>query len=308
MRHFLFVAQYCLLAMGLSSHAYRVAFSDEPSQPKLPGLFDSAEGQNAKRLYEAVLLPAPANVEAIQRIVDSGVDVDSQAASGDTALVFASVVNTRVEVVRKLVSLGADVNHCSDTITSPLSRSVLAGAYDVAEELVKSKASVSLASTSGRLPLHFAGGNVCSAISRDPGQRSNAKCIDLLVKHGADIRAVCPRKRSCLHYAVLYGNEETVAHLLKTYGGKLDVNARDKYEQTPLMCLLNPRHGAVPRSELTEDEVLSIAESLLKAGADPYLADSSNGEPGFDAFQISKERSEKLRELVSKYKRPKEDQ
>jgi ankyrin repeat protein len=274
----------------------------EPVPPMANGLYDSEEGQNTKKLVQAALLPGPDGVEALRRIVNSGVSVDSQARDGSTALTFFAVRNDKVDVVRELIALGADVNHCSVAEPPALSRAVSAGAYDVAVELLNAKASVKLTSLGIGEPLHYACGNVCSAIYPDVERRSNAKCIDLLIRHGADIRALCPQRRSCLHHAVLYGNEETVAHLLKTYGAKFDLNARDKHGQTPLMSLLTPPIIGVPRNKMKDREMVAIASELLRYGADPYLTDPTRKASCFDAFTAANRWGSEVIDVVNQYR------
>lgn len=275
---------------------------EEPVQPNPSGLYDSEEGQNTKSLLLAALLPGPEAVESLQRIVNSGVKVDSQARDGSTVLNFVAARNDKVDVVRKLIELGADVNHCSAGTAPPLSRAVSAGAYDVAVELLNAKASVKLSSMGIGEPLHYACGNVCSAVYPAVERRSNAKCIDLLIRHGADIHALCPRRRSCLHLAVLYGNEETVAHLLRTYGAEFDLNARDKHGQTPLMSLLTPPIVGVPRNKMKDREVVAIASELLRYGADPYLTDPTRKASCFDAFTAAGQWGSEVSDVVNQYR------
>ncbi len=295
-------ASRLLLVAVLVGAAGLQARSDEPV-PKNPiGLFDSEEGQNTKKLLLAALLSGTAAVEELQRIVNSGVKVDSQASDGSTVLNFVSARNDKVDVVRKLIELGADVNHCSAGTAPPLSRAVSAGAYDVAVELLNAKASVKLSSLGIGEPLHYACGNVCSAIYPDVERRSNAKCIDLLIRHGADIHALSPQRRSCLHHAVLYGNEETVAHLLRIYGAEFDLNARDKHDQTPLMSLLTPPIVGVPRNKMKDREVVAIASELLRYGADPYLTDPTRTASCFDAFTAAQSWSSEVTDVVNQYR------
>lgn len=299
--HCLCVLLHLLIAL-IPGAVGREIRGDEPVPPNPIGLYDSEEGQNTKKLLQAALLPGPDSVKALRRIVNSGVKVDSQARDGSTALTFFAAMNDKVDVVRELIALGADVNHYSVATPPALSRAVSVGAYGVAVELLNAKASAELSSLGIGEPLHYACGNVCSAIYPDVERRSNAKCIDLLIRHGADIRALCPQRRSCLHHAVLYGNEETVAHLLRTYGAEFDLNARDKYGQTPLMSLLTPPIVGVPRNQMKDREVVAIASELLRYGADPYLTDPTQKVSCFDAFTAAQSWSSEVTDVVNLYR------
>lgn len=264
--------------------------------------FDSPEGKLVKAYIDAIY--DRSNLDKNRKLAQSGANVDSMTSGGVNALWTAASIN-KVDESKLLLELGADANLTRKGRISPLGVSVRGRHYEVAKVLLEAKASVEARDIGGSQALHNACGHFDTGLVRQrPDEPSNATCIDLLIEYGADIKGVCDSKRNCLHHAVLWGNEETVEYLLSKYGDKFDVNAVDKYGQTPLMCLLNPSRGAVPRAKLTEDEVLAIAAAILKAGADPYLADPTRRVPCFNAFLATELKGEKLRELLAKYKKP----
>jgi ankyrin repeat protein len=125
-----------------------------------------------------------------ERLVRSGVPVDSVDGEGDTALDWA-VYFCEIDVVRKLIELGADVNHPDQRGCTPLmyTATTLRGHFlhgtqeernAVARVLIEHGANVNRASGDGQTPLHFAAADGNAGLVRmllAAGANRNAKSI-----------------------------------------------------------------------------------------------------------------------------------
>ena len=117
-------------------------------------------------------------------------------------------------------------------------------------------AAVNAAGDFGMTPLHWA------------ARAGALRCVELLLRRGADVNAVNASRRVPLHLAAeADGNkQDAVVTLLASHGA--DVNAQDKKRRTPL-------HRA------TYEGRVAAAEALLKAGADPSVP-NKNGKTAFE--------------------------
>ncbi|KAJ5076356.1 ankyrin repeat protein [Anaeramoeba ignava] len=83
------------------------------------------------------------DLQGIQKLIDAGVDVNSQNEE-ETALLLASI-NGHSSVVSSLIKLGANINHQNQFVKTALILAVTNGHIDVVKELMKAKADKKIA-------------------------------------------------------------------------------------------------------------------------------------------------------------------
>ena len=196
--------------------------------------------------WTALMLAARNNnspVDVIERLVKLGADVHARTVDGFTVLTMATEDEGNADAIERLVKLGADV-HARDTL---LGRTILMHAAqrspnpEIIDLLVKLGADVNSRTEQGWTALMMA---------------RNPEVIERLVKLGADVDA----RDALLGRTVLMiaaesnPNPDVVERLVKLGA---DVNARDKYQgRTALMWAA--RFTSNPE----------VIERLLKLGAD----------------------------------------
>ena len=153
----------------------------------------------------------------------------------------------QTEVVRSLLSQGADVNAAHGDGMTALHWAAERGDAAIAEMLIYGGASVHGVTRIGQYtPLHLA------------GRSGSDRVVGLLVDAGADVSAVTTNSGATpLHLAAGSGNAKSVAILAENGA---DVNARESaWQQTPLIFA----------ASLNRVEVI---KELLAQGADPGIA------------------------------------
>ncbi|XP_048253964.1 palmitoyltransferase AKR1-like [Haliotis rufescens] len=164
---------------------------------------------------------------------------------------------TSPEEVKRLLSLGVDVNCRGWRNWTPLMWAAGYGNSDVVELLVSKGADVSLVDRLGYNILHFAGGGWVTTSFTSPeevkrhlslgvdvncrGWRNwtplmwaagygNSDVVELLVSRGADVSLVDRLGYNILHLACMGGDLETVKFVLSL--NVVDINARNKRVKT----------------------------------------------------------------------------
>ncbi|HMB95704.1 MAG TPA: ankyrin repeat domain-containing protein, partial [Tepidisphaeraceae bacterium] len=172
-------------------------------------------------LHRAV---AWADVKTIEDLISQGAAVNEPVRSdesydsnwGDTPLIMA-VQDGREEIVKLLLSKGANVNRGNDRGTTPLHRAI---EYpNIMKILLDAGAKVDAVDVEGRTPLHWAAMGAPNA------------SMSLLIDHGANVAARDNEGQTPLHDAARWNNIENVDMLLSH---DADVNARDNFGETPL--------------------------------------------------------------------------
>ncbi|MGD8501864.1 MAG: ankyrin repeat domain-containing protein, partial [Phycisphaerales bacterium] len=151
-----------------------------------------------------------------------------------------------IELIRSLVSSGADVNEQNNWGWTPLYTAVATGHGDIVRLLIAEGADADTPSKAGLTPLHFAVNN---------GNRDIAK---LLIKNGADCRTADENGATPLHASAERGHID-IARLL--VDNNADIDAKDKWVWTPLFYSCWKNHK-------------DLAEFLITKGADINIKDS----------------------------------
>ena len=145
-------------------------------------------------------------------LLDAGVDIETRAHDGATALHYA---DTEPEVTRLLLARGADPNAADDDGATPI---LLAESLDVVSALLEAGADPSRPDDLGQTPLHFA---------VDWG----APHVRALLAAGADPNAVDEAGDTPLHWASRYADVETMRALLN---GGADPHPTNRKGERPI--------------------------------------------------------------------------
>ena len=178
--------------------------------------------------------------EAVESLLDSGVDASARQGDGATALHWA-IHRDDLELARRLIDAGADVNAGDDHNVTPLSLACLNGSAGAVSLLLESGADANLSRASGETPLMTA------------ARVGSLDVVRLLLESGADLNAAeHARQQTALMWAIAE-NHTTVGRTLVEVGA--NVSARTTMGFTPL--LFAAQQGNV-----------EVARFLLAAGAD----------------------------------------
>ncbi|HEY4738263.1 MAG TPA: ankyrin repeat domain-containing protein, partial [Xanthobacteraceae bacterium] len=181
-----------------------------------------------------------------------------------TALYFAAE-RGRVEVARRLIERGADVNLTGRTGISPVAASAYAGSDAIVEMLLAHGADGRAADETGKPPIVYA------------AARAKLDIVKRLLARNIDVNARYANDLTLLMWAA--GPDEKVAEAdaLKVVTYLLDVGAhiddRDARGRTALMIAAEGGHAG-------------IANLLLARGADPSLRDNA-GKRAADLTTVS---------------------
>jgi len=186
------------------------------------------------------------NVEAAQVLLDHGATVDAREKwGGQTALMWASA-RRHSEMMRLLISKGADVNAAS--IDRNYQRHV------TAEGRPKSLDS------GGLTPLLYAARENCMA------------CVEVLLENRADIDLPDPDGVSPLLVAIMNANWDLAGQLIRAGA---DVNQWDIYGEAPLFTAIDLRSrmngGRASIDPQNTTDGLTIVRLLLDRGANPNM-------------------------------------
>lgn len=162
---------------------------------------------------------------------ECAVNFDGHIVHGVSAL-WAAAGAGHMSIVKLLVQHGANVNHQTQTDSTPLRAACFEGRLDVVEYLV---------AHGGDLNIANAFNNSCLMIASFKGHTS---VVEFLLKNGALVneRAMC--QATALHYASEMGHYE-ICRILLEYGATLELN---EYGMTP----------AIYAAEKTRESVVEL--------------------------------------------------
>ena len=157
-------------------------------------------------LFKHILDNFDANIEQeTSAVIEGGYPVE-----GATALWTASTLGY-LDFVKELVSRGANIEHTTDSKSSPLRGAAFDGHCDVCEFLIEQGADIDKPNQVGQSPL-----TIAAAMQK-------TKCVELLIKKGADVNHKGHNGDTPLHVSVESGAVE-IAKILVKAGAKNDAN------------------------------------------------------------------------------------
>ena len=207
------------------------------------GMFAAAP-IHAVQLHDAA---QSGDIEQVRRLVSLGADLETRNETGATALMLASQ-NGHGETASLLLSNGADVNVKADDGVTALIVAALYGHAEVVSLLLSSGAEVNAELNGGGTALYAS------------SQNGHAEVVSLLLSSGAEVNAERNDGRTPLYVASQEGRAEVVSLLLSNGA---DVNMEITGGATPLFVASEYGHA-------------EIVSPLLSNGAD-VNAQASNG-------------------------------
>jgi uncharacterized protein len=186
------------------------------------------------------------NVEAAQILIREGATVDAREKwGGQTPLMWAAA-RRHPEMIRFLISKGADVNAASTDRNY--------------QRHIQAEGRPKSLDSGGLSPLHYAARENCLA------------CVNVLLEGKADINLPDPDGVTPLHVAIMNANWDLAKRLIDAGA---DVNQWDIYGEAPLFTAINLRSridgGRGSIDPLNKTTGLQILELLLDRGANPNM-------------------------------------
>jgi len=184
-----------------------------------------------------------------------------------------------LELVRKLVAAGADVNarmtrranlantRLNEVGATPFMMAALTADAELMRELAKLGADPFITNVDNSTPLMAAAGLATRSPGEDAGTEPEViEAMQAALDLGNDIDAVDRNGETAMH-AAAYKNLPKVVKFLASKGAKIEVwNKPDKYGWTPLAIAVGYRFGNFKPSPDTE---ASIREVMIAAGVTP---------------------------------------
>ena len=231
-------------------------------------LLDAGAEVNARNGFEATpLIWAAGNVPKARLLIERGADVNAKTRQGRTPLMVAAACSECSEIVRLLLSKGADAKAQDSVIGTALSIAAENGNTESVRLLLNVGVDSKQALGGGITPLHLAIYNCDLAAAK----LLLAKGADVNVKNTFSGRvkfgAIMLVGLTPLHIAAPYCGVEMVDTLLAAGAG---VDLRDVRDMTPLMLAV-----------ASETQDAAVVRRLLRAGAD-VNAKSAAGESPLD--------------------------
>ncbi|MBR1841579.1 MAG: ankyrin repeat domain-containing protein [Alphaproteobacteria bacterium] len=190
------------------------------------------------------------DTQALKKMIDAGLDVNSRDEEGDTLLLFTLANNDNLEIAKMLLEAGADINAPSqrDGITPLLVATTMANELQKqAQKIYKNPAALKHTNISA--------GNMKN---RAVHQMNYAvKLTKMLIEYGADVNRETPYGTPLMNASTNEWNKEIIDMLLEAGA---DVNKKDRNGRTALFYA----------SAFNCNDIIT---KLLAAGADIEIKD-----------------------------------
>jgi cytohesin len=241
---------------------------DDPRVARL--LLERGGHVNARDKDQTIPLHWASNLSKLNTarvLLDHGADANAQNVDGQTPLHYVSSLasdsKSDFSIVQLLVECGADVNAQDKNKDSPLHSVCSYGAFKAALALLDHGAELSPQNTDGQIPLHrvsqrfprYVGNDAVRLLlergvdvnSQDNAQEtplhlacsaSGPEIVQVLLDNGAEASARNADGQTPLHRVPqpewMYNDDANIVLRLLEHAVALDVNARDKDQETPL--------------------------------------------------------------------------
>ena len=197
-------------------------------------------------------------------------DVNQRTADGTSALHWA-VYHGDAVLVGQLLSAGADANARNDYGSTPMSEAAIRGDVTILRALLAAHADVDSANADGQTALMIL------------ARTSNVAAAEVLIAHGAQVNAREKwRNQSALMWAAAEAQPAMVRLLLK-HGAAVDerslVNNWARQVTAEPRMQARPSGGFTPLLYAARCGCLECGQLLIKAGANPNLADPEGVSP-----------------------------
>ncbi len=189
------------------------------------------------------------DISGATKLLEKGDNPNQLDEHGQTPL-FRIVYNKtprQMELLKLFIDSGANVNFERPDGTTP----IFHAKGEIAELLLDNGAKIEKKSKNGSTPLHYS---------------LDVDTIKIFLKAGLSINAKDDSLSTPLHTYVYFGSQ--LVEFAITNGA--DVNVKDKYGRTPLVCLAMTE-GA---DENDNNDIIKTAQILIDAGADINSIDS----------------------------------
>lgn len=209
--------------------------------------------------------------ERVQKLLTSGVDVNSQSSDSTTALMYASA-RGHVEIVNILLDSGAEVNQARPDGIAALSFASLEGHIKIVKKLIDHGAEIDQPHDTGATPLYLA------------AQRGQTQVVELLISKGANVNMRNVIGFTPLIVASGKGHLETVRLLLKnqaknfiTDSGLTALTLAIAEGRTDTAQLLMQNNEGALLDPMSTEAAAFAQRSLNDLGCDAGVVD---GQPG----------------------------
>lgn len=196
-------------------------------------------------------------IAKVSELIQQGADVNTAAADGSTALMWAAY-NSLPEMATALLAAGADVNAVNNYGVTPLLQASRTGDTSIIEVLVAGGADIELAHPEGVTPLMAAAG------------AGRVQAVRMLLERGADVNAADSfQHQTALMWATSEGHLEVVDTLLK---GGADPNLQARVNAlTERKNADYPSGGFSALMWAARNGHEAVVRRLVEGGADPNL-------------------------------------
>ena len=182
------------------------------------------------------------HIEVLEYVLSLGFDVNDVSNNGMTPLFCAAKTNSNIEVLKKLISSVADINHKDKDGWSLLHWATENEHIEVLEYVLSLGLDVNVVDNNGWTPLFCAAKN-----------NSNVEFLKKLIAFDADINHKDKDGRTLMHFVAGNGQIEVLEYILSL---ELDVNVTDNDGLTPLF------YAAINNSNV------EVLKKLIASGAD----------------------------------------
>ncbi|MCB9229507.1 MAG: ankyrin repeat domain-containing protein [Deltaproteobacteria bacterium] len=210
------------------------------------------------------------NLEAVESLLNNGVDVDVNANDENNATpLHWAAMNGHTAVAGLLIEKGADVNAAGDGSWTPLHLAAVEGHKDVAELLIAAGTDVNAVNNDGDTPLHWAAVNGHTVFAA------------LLIAAGADVNAVDRFGFTHSNYAEYYAkirSRKVRKQRLKNAG---IVGLASVALVGAVTAGYNYFASEAESDETPEDEIIGAMDTDISSvldGADPLLLPESESD------------------------------